>query len=169
MRPFGVLFEEYRYPESSTTCSTDFFSSIKEVVQCLIIFAFNYQPTAQVLMVMLAEIFYFGHTLVCNIKVSLSLRIVDMLTELLLIVYLFLKMITTLTSVSEDTRQKQLGTAMVVCVYGIIVVSICFALFSLMLILFQLSKQLIKKCIRQETTSQSSPCLLRMTLSSDPF
>jgi hypothetical protein len=30
---------------------------------------------------------------------------------------------------------------MVVCVYGIIVVSISFALFSLMLILFQLSKQ----------------------------
>ena len=55
------------------------------------------------------------------------------------------KLVTTYHKIDDNLRQKQLATAMVVCVYGIIVVSISFALFSLMLILFQLSKQIYLK------------------------
>ena len=154
VKPYRIIFAEYRLADKFHYLLNNFFYLLKNVCQFLIILLFDYDATGQCLLVLLAEIFYFGHTLVCNIKVSLSLRIVDIVTELGMVAYLGLKIVTTIPSISEDTRQKQLATAMVVCVYGIIVVSISFALFSLMLILFQLSKQMIEKCKSKTKVSE---------------
>ena len=117
-------------------------NSIKNLLQSIIILALSGRASSQVFIVLLIEVLYFGHTLFCNVKVRLSVRIVDIVTEVLFMGYLIAKLVTTM-NIDEDTRQKGLATSMVVCVYGIIAISISLALYSLILTIFHLIKRLI--------------------------
>ena len=135
---YSLMFIDFNQPRRFDQLLVGFLQRVKLVLQTVVILAFSWYPIAQVCLVLGFEILFSYHLLVSNIKVSLSLRIVDVAVEIFTLGFLVLKVATVPDDVSEDTRQKQLATAMVVCVYGIIVVSISFALFSLMLILFQL-------------------------------
>src|SRR5690606_27406992 len=91
VKPVATLFMDYRVTTVFHHLLSGFLLGVKNLTLCVVIAALDFEATTQVLLVMLAEIFYFGHTLVCNIKVSLSLRIVDVVTEALMIVYLIFK------------------------------------------------------------------------------
>ena len=145
-RPFTVLYADYRWPSKGHILCIGCSQSFKVVLQLIFIFAMNSSPSAQVCCVLMAEVAYFAHYLISNIKVSLSLRITEILTEVLMIVYLIFKLVTVFDGVSDSLRQGIISVIMVVSVYGIIVVSISFALFSLILILFQLCKRAILWC-----------------------
>ena len=70
-----------------------------------------------------------------------------------MIVFLLLKLISNTDFPSEDDRQVNIATGMVVCVYGIIIVSICFALYTLVVLLVQSCIKLVKNSSRTQATT----------------
>ncbi len=72
-----------------------------------------------------------------------------------MIVYLTVKLITTFGSVPDATRQGSMATAMVVCVYGIIIVSIIFALYTLVVLLVQSVMKLAKKMRKMKAVANA--------------
>jgi hypothetical protein len=133
--------------------------SLKSMIVAVIVIFLAGSPIAQVAIVLCLELPFYVFQSMCNIKVSLSLRITDVLTGLLLVSYIALKLVANFDSLDDRTRQGNLAMIMVVCVYGIIIVSISFALFSLILILFQLCKR-ATQWIRNKTAPQVSDQLM---------
>ena len=111
---------------------------------------------AQVLLVLMAEAAYFAHYLISNIKVSLSLRITEILTEVFIIIFLSMRLLVNTGAVSEESRNGIVATIMVVCVYGIIIVSICFALYTLVVLLVQSCIKLLKYFKKHSAVSDKS-------------
>jgi hypothetical protein len=86
--PESILFEEYYIPDKFYPLLLGFANVVKSLIFCFVVIAFSNDGTAQVVFILLVQLIYFGHTLVCNIKVSLSLRIVDVVTEALMTFYM---------------------------------------------------------------------------------
>ena len=117
--------------------------SMKFQVEAVLAATMTNQPVAQVTLILTFEVAFAMYQAFNDIKVSLALRITDRIKDTLTIIYLTCKLI---FLISERLRGEIIAVIMVVSVYGIIVVSISFALFSLILILFQLCKRAILWC-----------------------
>ena len=153
-KAYEFVFEEYRLSDQKYQYYFSVATGVRNFAFAIFIVTMQSAPQAQLAILWLVQTLYFCHTLVCNIKVSISLRIVDILTEGFLLVYFILKVITML-NISEDSRQKKVASLMVVCVYGIIVVSLCFALFSLLCLLFELCKKATELVCKKKRTQEA--------------
>ena len=145
-RLISVLYSELRVPDKPIYIYNQFFVPVKHILQVIALVLLIKYPVTQTICVLMIETAYFAHYLISNIKVSLSLRITEILIEILMIVYLALRLtLTAAGDLFDLDRQQNIAIAMLMTLYGIIVVSISFALFSLILILFQLCADLCKK------------------------
>jgi hypothetical protein len=143
MAYFSVLFDEYGI-------QTDYYkfmlvpvTFLKDVVFAVCLVGLEDQPVSQLVILLLIEIAYIGYAVIANVKSRIIQRIVEWTTEGLIAVYILVKLISTNDSFTDMQRQVDIGGVLLFLIYGIIVVSILFALFSLILILFQLCKRAI--------------------------
>ena len=69
-----------------------------------------------------------------------------------MIVYLALKLITTTTWINDDARVNSISTVMLVCLYSVIVISILFAIYSLLYVIYSTFRELF--CIKYDIISE---------------
>ena len=143
LKPMIIFFQQYTVPSKFYYLLDGPISFFKLTIQAVVIVALQDSPIQQMLIVLLIEVAYLVYSIKSNIKASRSLKFTEYATNGMCSVYIIVKMISTDGGMSEKQRQNTIGEIMVVILYGIIVVSISFALFSLILILFQLCKRAI--------------------------
>ena len=97
--------------------------SFRNMSQILTLLTLASNPVAHVAIVLMIEVGYFAHYLISNIKVSLSLRITEILTEVFIISIMSMTLLVNIGAVTEESRYGIVSILMVVCVYGIIIVS----------------------------------------------
>ena len=141
-RTFLVFYEESVVPSHPLLLLAVPGQLIKSIVQACLMIATRQAASHQIIAVMIVEMAYFV-AILPRLRSNRLFGMVERCVSGLVIFYMLLKLITASNSMSETTRQSVFGTIMVVILYGIIVVSISFALFSLILILFQLCKRAI--------------------------
>ena len=129
------------------------------VLKCMIIagsiVGLRRSANAQMAMMLITEIVWLA-VKVPRLHVRRLFGMVERFVSVLTVLYLIHKLATNKSGLTESTRLFDYGTTMVVILYGIIVVSISFALFSLILILFQLCKRAIL-WYKNRNTSQVKP------------
>ena len=150
---FAEFYHGNRVPTRHIQLLVDSFRGIKSLLQAIFAATLLSNAIPQISMILTLEVAYFLYQHFNDIKVSLALRITDRITTTLAILYMLLKLV----AVSSPANSgPAMAVIMVVSVYGIIVVSISFALFSLILILFQLCKRAILWCrSRSKKTAES--------------
>lgn len=121
-------------------------ATIKSFIQASLILFMHTNPSIQITSLILLETAMLLFNISCSIKASFALRIVDYSISGLQISYLLLKLLTTFDFVTQEGKQENIGMIMVVLLYGMIAVSILFALYSLLLVLFHLLKRAISWC-----------------------
>jgi hypothetical protein len=143
LKPMIMFFQQYTVPGKFYYLLDGPISFFRLTIQAAVIVALQDSPIQQMLIVLFIEVAYLVYSIKSNIKASRSLKVTEYATNGMCSVYIIVKMISTDGDLSEKQRQNTIGEIMVVILYGIIVVSISFALFSLILILFQLCKRAI--------------------------
>ena len=138
-----ILYSDYRVPVQFYQLLIGPIATIKSSIQaCFVLFMYE-TPSIQITSLILLETAMLIFTIKCSIKASVALRTVDYCISGLQISYLLLKLLTTFDFVTQEGKQENIGIIMAVLLYGMMAVSILFAVYSLILILFRLLKRAV--------------------------
>ena len=143
IRPFLFVYSDYRRPAKFHYLLGGVFQGIKNLVQTFCLLALTNEPAGQALAVLVCEVGYLIHYLISRSKASVSLMLTEISTQVCFIAYILLKAIAGIESLSDDTRQGGIGTAMAVFVLLSVGISLAFAAYSILVSIVQIVKSIV--------------------------
>ena len=146
--PYPILsyaFEDLKVPNRYWKLLLPVAVYVKITSTCIIITFLIGQPWLQILMVGLMETLMQGYTLLSNSRASRSEHWSDVLMRIFTILYLVFKLITTMPTMTEKTRQINWGIPMAACLVAIMLIGMGFILYILVYMVIDGIKTLIAK------------------------
>lgn len=146
--PFPALnfyFDELRVPDHYWQLLTPVVTNLRNIGLCLMVVGVIGKPWQQVTMATLVESLALLYECKANAKANRSEYWSIIIMRVFTILYLLLKNMTNIVSMTDDTRQYKVGLAMVICLVSIMAVGICFAVYTIGVMLIELVRNIIAK------------------------
>jgi hypothetical protein len=146
--PYSILnytFEELKVPEHYWQLLMPVTAFLRSSAFSLILTGVLGKAWQQATLVLLVEALSMGFELMASVKISKAERYCEVAMKLFTVLFLVFKLISTSENISDANRQSKLGIPMALCLVGLMLVGLVFAVWTIGVMIFDGVKALISK------------------------